>query len=101
MKTKILQLNKEKILFWFLAGILFLCVGFYMYSINITVRNVIAREEIENKIAELSLSTSNKEFEYINKRNDITITVAYSMGFKDVDQKQFVSKDTVSLVSYR
>lgn len=103
IREKILQLNinKEKVAFWTLIGILFLCIGFYMYSINMTVRNVVAREKIEARISELALSTSNSEFQYINKRNGITLSTAHVLGFQDVAEKKFVSKNSVSLVSYR
>lgn len=101
MKTKILQLNREKIAFWFLVGVLFLCAGMYMYLINSTVRNVVMREKYESQISELSLSNSNSEFEYINKQNAINLSLAYSLGFKDANEKKFVSKNSVSLVSYR
>lgn len=101
MKEKILELNTTKTAFWTLVGILFLCLGFYMYSINTTIRNVVQREQLENRITELSLSTSNDEFQYINKRNVVTLALAESLGFKEATDKTYISKSNTSVVSYR
>lgn len=99
MTEKILQLNTEKNIFWTLVGVLFFCAVFYMYSINVTIRNVVARESLENKVAELTLAIGNKEFQYISLRNTITLPLAYSLGFKDVKEKTYISAKTVGYVS--
>ena len=99
MTEKILQLNTEKNIFWTLIGILFFCAIFYMYSINVTIRNVVARQNLENKISELTLSVGNHEFQYIALRNSVTLPLAYSMGFKDVKEKTYISKKTVGYVA--
>src|ERR1035437_7222812 len=91
MAEKIIQLNTEKNIFWTLVGILFFCMCFYMYSINMTVRNVVLRSTLQNKISELRLSNSNSEFEYITAQNNVTLASAYSLGFKDVTDKIYVS----------
>jgi hypothetical protein len=99
MAEKILELNTEKNIFWTLVGILFFCAIFYMYSINVTIRNVVARENLENKVADLTLAIGNEEFQYINLRNTVTLPLAYSLGFKDVKEKTYISKKTVGFVS--
>ena len=100
MSEKILQLNKEKTIFWSLLGILFLCAGFYMYFIQTTVHNVVLRQNLEDETSQLSLEIGNKEFQYITKRNEVTKDLAYSLGFKDVSAKTFISKNSASQVSY-
>jgi len=100
MKAKILQLNREKFIFRALVGILFICASFYMYFINATVRNTIARQNLENESAQVALSIGNKEFDYITQRAAVTLSLAYSLGFKDVALKTFVSKKSTTLVSY-
>ena len=97
MTEKIIQLNTEKNIFWTLVGILFFCLCFYMYSINTTVRNVVLRQSLQNEISTLSLSNSNSEFQYIAEQNNITLDLAYSLGFKDVAQKIYISKTAGSL----
>ncbi len=92
MVEKVLQLNKEKTIFWALIGVLFLCAGFYMYFINNTVHNVVARQDLEAEASNLTLSIGNREFQYISKRNGITLSRAKELGFKEVLAKTFISK---------
>ena len=66
MVEKVLQLNNEKTIFWSLLGILLLCAGFYMYFINVTIHNVVSRQNIEEELARLTLSIGNYEFKYID-----------------------------------
>ena len=92
MVEKVLQLNREKTIFWTLLGILFLCAGFYMYFINTTVHNVVERQNLEAKVSQLSLSIGKEEFQYIAKRNEITMVLAYSLGFEEAKNKTFISR---------
>lgn len=100
MVEKVLYFNKERTIFWGLLGILVLSVGFYMYFINATVHNVVARQNLESESGTLTLAIGNQEFEYIKARNNITIQVAYAKGFKDVSQKTYISRNEVTQVSY-
>ncbi len=100
MTEKVLQLNNEKTMFWSLIGLLVLSLGFYMYFINATVHNVVARQNLEAEASTLTLDIGNKEFQYITERNNVTLQVAYTMGFKDVTEKTFISKNTSKQVSY-
>ncbi|MSU45402.1 MAG: hypothetical protein EXS47_02115 [Candidatus Zambryskibacteria bacterium] len=99
MVERILELNKEKTTFWSLLAVLFLCLGFYMYFINATVHNVVSRQDLEAEASALTLTIGNQEFEYITKRNGVTLALAYSLGFKDSDAKTFISKKSSSQVS--
>ncbi|TSC70952.1 MAG: hypothetical protein CEO12_77 [Parcubacteria group bacterium Gr01-1014_46] len=100
MVERILYLNREKAIFWSLLSILLVAVGFYMYFINTTVRNVVASQDLEAKIAQLNLSISSKEFQYINNRNAVTLNLAYSMGFKDVLAKTYINEKSTKEVSF-
>ncbi len=103
MSEKVLQLNTEKVIFWSILGALLLCFGFYVYFINSTVHNVVARQNLETEASNLTLSIGNQEFEYITSRNNVTLALAYSLGFKEVSAKTFISKDKseqVSLLSH-
>src|ERR1035437_525346 len=99
MAEKIIQLNTEKNIFWTLCGILFFCLCFYMYSINMTVRNVVLRSALQNKISAMTLSVGNSEFQYITAQNNVTLASAYSLGFKDVAEKIYISKRPVAEVA--
>lgn len=100
MTEKVLQLNNEKTIFWTIVGALLLSVGFYIYFINATVHNVVARQNLENEASSLTLKIGNQEFQYITMRNNVTLATAHSMGFKDVSVKTFISKDNSRQVSY-
>ena len=99
MTEKILQLNTEKNIFWTLVGILAICAIFYMYSINVTIRNVVARQNLQNNVTTETLAIGNDEFQYINLQNKITLPLAYSLGFQDVKEKTYISRSTVGFVT--
>lgn len=91
MVEAVLQLNKEKTIFWSLVGILFICAGLYMYFIDTTIHNVVMQQNLEGASSSLTLSIGSEEFQYISKRNAVTIELAYSMGFKDAKVKEYIS----------
>ena len=100
MVEKVLQLNREKTIFWTLLGVLFLCAGFYMYFINATIHNTVSRQNLEKEAATLSLKIGKEDFQYITMRNSITLPLAYSLGFKDISVKTFVQRNNSSSVAY-
>lgn len=100
MVSKVLQINNEKTIFWTLLTVFLLAIGLYIYLINSTVRNVVATQNIEGQIAQLNLAISNKEFSYINKRNTVTLNLAYSLGFKEVSAKTYLPKQSTKEVSF-
>lgn len=100
MAEKVAQLNRERTIFWSLVGVLFLCAGFYMYFINSTIQNVVARQNFENESSKLALTIGSNEFKYISLRNAINLDMAYSLGFKDISAKTFITKKSVSVISY-
>jgi len=88
--SKVLNLDKEKVLFWSMLSMLVLCTGFYMYFINATVHNTVARQNLETEAGSLALEIGKNEFSYIAKRNTVTIDLARTLGFKDVSVKKYV-----------
>ncbi len=98
----LLQLNnREKTIFWSLIGTLFLFAGLYMYFINSTIHNVVAKQNLETEASALTLAIGSQEFEYIHMRNTVTLPLAYSLGFKDVRNKTFISQNrAANQVSY-
>lgn len=91
MVEKVLELNRERTIFWLLIGTLFISMCFYIYFINITVHNVVAREHLEQEASQLTLYIGNKEFEYISKRNTINVDMAHTLGFKEAKVTAYVS----------
>ena len=75
-----------------MIGVLLLATGLYMYFINATVHNVVARQNFEAEAGKLTLAIGSQEFKYIEKRNGVTLELAYSLGFEDVKEKKFISQ---------
>ena len=100
MVEKVLQLNREKTIFWSLLGILFLLAGFYMYLINATVYNIVIRQNLESEASSLTLSIGSQEFEYMTKRNTVTLALAYSLGFKEAKVKSYISAKSSNTIAF-
>ena len=100
MVEQVLQMNREKTIFWSLVGILFLSACLYIYFINATVRNVVLRQNLESQAATLTLNIGGEEFQYISKRNAVTLSLAYSMGFKDATVKTFITEKPAEQVAF-
>lgn len=100
MVEKVLQLNNERIIFWTLFSVLMLSLGFYMYFVRTTISNVVARQNLESEASSLVLSIGNQEFDYISKRNAVTLAVAHSMGFIDGQSKTYISRNPSTKVAY-
>jgi hypothetical protein len=100
MKERILQINSEKTIFWALLTTFIFAIGLYMYFINTTVRNVVASQNLETKITQLNLAISSKEFQYIKNRNAVNLNLAYSMGFRDVSAKTYITEKSTKSVSF-
>lgn len=97
MVEKVLELNREKAIFWSVMGTLLLSFGFYIYFINATIHNTIARQNFEAEISSLILKVGSKEFEYISKRNNVTLALAHSMGFKEAKVTAYISRKPSSV----
>ena len=100
MVEQVLQINREKYIFWSLFGILFLCAGFYIYFINSTIHNTVSRQNLEKEASLLTLKIGSEEFKYITLRNTVTLPLAYSLGFADVSVNAFVSRTNNPSVAY-
>ena len=100
MVEKVLELNREKTIFWTLLGAFALCAGFYMYFINATVRNIVLRQNLENEASQLTLKIGSQEFEYITKRNSVTLPLARSLGFKEAKVKAYIALSPDTKVAY-
>ena len=92
MNTRVITLPQYKHLFFALALIALVSAGLYVYGINMTVRNIVARQTIETQLATISLETGEQEFSYIAASNSIDLAKAEALGFSPVDDQSFVSR---------
>jgi len=84
----------EKRLFYVLASALLLLSFFYAYYVNATVMNVVSRKAIQTQITDLSSAVSELEFEYMSYKNTITLAYTKSLGFNDVNDTIFISRNS-------
>ncbi len=85
--------QQMQILFWGLTATIILMSVMYMYFVNKTVWNVVARQNIEKNMSAMSSKLSDKEFQYINSVSAITMDTANRMGFVSADKATtFVAK---------
>ncbi len=94
------KIYNEKVVFWFLVSILGLCTLVYILSIHATVRNIVTRENVEERISNLSLDIASKEFQYISQKNTITKVLATTLGFSEVQSRTYISPEQTKQVSY-
>jgi hypothetical protein len=85
---------RKKIIFSLFGGVV-LFAFLYGYFVNQTILNVVARENIETKLIELSSEVSSLEVEYIKLKNKIDLEFAYSLGYSDVSNVKFVSRKSL------
>lgn len=99
MNTYTNTLRDEKNIFWALSGVIFFSAIIYIYCITTTIHNVVARERIETESSELALSIGQKEFDLIGLKNNITLARAQNLGFSEVENKTFITHQSVSFAS--
>ena len=96
MKTKALYLPyiniSTKALFFMLATVLVFVFASYVYLVNKTIMNVVARESAVQEAAELSGTVGELEFEYMAHKNSVTLDIAYAQGFKDTSPTRFLAR---------
>jgi hypothetical protein len=74
---------------------------FYVYLVNKTVMNVVARQQVERSISQLSSDLGTLEFKYIGLKNKVTLELAHAKGFQDATPITFLAREgTNSSISY-
>lgn len=75
------------IIFLTLAIVTVVSIFSYIVLVNKAVLNAVAKEKAEQEIASLSSSLSEKEFEYISAKGQVTMDLAYAKGFVSASNK--------------
>ncbi len=80
--------------FWVLAVAIVILASLYVYLVNKTVHNVVARQTTEVEISKLSTTLSELEFKYITAKAGVNMELASNLGFKAVSgDAQFVTRE--------
>ena len=108
MKTKAytttlkkLQSLNTKVLFFFILALLLSVFGTYVYLVNKTIMNVVAREQTIKTVSSLSSTIGGLEFKYITLKNSVTLDLAHSKGFQDFSPTTFLAEQKpAATISY-
>ena len=98
-RTKTLSIDNRIRLFWGLAALGVILVGFYIYAVQATVANTVARQNLEDEVGSLSARLGDLEFKYIGLKNNITIEVAQADGFREVTEPVYVTRGNTGELS--
>lgn len=71
--------------------------GLYVYLVNQTVHNVVARREIEQTMSALASEVGDLELAHLELKDAITIQYAYTLGFRELAGTTYVSRDPLAL----
>lgn len=98
MKTRKLNINQVYILWFLVAGIVAL-IALYIYFVNVTIFHTAERQELDESITEIKTSISQLELELIDGTREITKDYAYNLGFQEVEEVSYVSRDPSTKLS--
>jgi hypothetical protein len=87
------NINTQRMLFRILITGSIMLFAVYVYLIGSITFNVIARKSLENTVSSLTTQVNQLELTYLNNVNAINKDYALSMGFVDVNQNIFASRD--------
>ncbi len=96
-KTKALQYDTRVRIFWALVSLCVFALVLYVYGVNATVRNTVARAQLEAEATNISTHLGEMEFAYISLKNKVSLEVAYARGYQDVVSPTFISRSARSL----
>ena len=88
------NINTQKVLFRILLIGSILLSSAYIYLIGSITFNVIARKSLESSVASLTSHVNQLDLDYLNSTNKIDKEYAKSMGFVDVHENIFASRNT-------
>jgi cell division protein FtsL len=98
MNTKTLPFTYTHI-FWGLIVSIVLSMSLYIYFVNSAIFSAAERQNVEERIVEIKSSISALELQFIEKTRNVTLEYANTLGFKEVEPKVFVERDSNSRVT--
>ena len=93
MQTQELEFDNRKKAFWVILVAVFACFLAYIYFVNLTIANIVERRILVSEISILSSEISEMEFEYLALGKEITPDLAFSLGFYESSNINFVTRD--------
>ncbi len=80
--------------FWFMVSVCLFSLLSYVYAIYATSHNIAVLENLETKVLEIEGKLGSLEFAYIALKNNISMELAHSYGFKEVKNPLYVYRGT-------
>ena len=99
-KTLALSLETRERIFMILLSFSLLSIGTYIYAVNATAHHVAERASLEGQSAELTTELATLEFQYIDLRGQVTLDTAKGLGFAEVKNPVYVSKNGANSLSF-
>src|ERR1035437_9460538 len=90
IKSKIEKIEyREKKLFWTLFSVFVFFLISYGVLVNNAIMNAVAQQNMEKDMASLNTDVNTMEFQYLNIKNNITMSLAQSLGFVPISTEVF------------
>lgn len=97
-RTKKNSIQKEKIIFVSLFGVLVALVFAYMYLLSATVLHVVMRTEYNQEMRSIKSDISELESAYILAQHKVSADIASLQGYTVANDKVFIDRTPASLV---
>ncbi len=92
LKNKIESVDyRQKAIFWALFLIVVFMLSSYGFLVIKSITNGINKDTMQKKIITLNSDVNSLEFQYLNIKNNITLSFAESHGFVAVSNEKFVA----------
>jgi len=85
---------REKKIFWALFSMFVFFVMSYGFLLNSAMMNAVSKQSMEKEMVVLGSDVNSLEFQYLNIKNGITMTMAQAKGFVTVSSDKFAVIDS-------
>ena len=84
-------------MFWFLAVIICIFIGLYLFFLGHTIYTIAERQQTEQTITKLESNSEKLEADYLSLKSQITKEVAVAKGFTEVASSvKYISRTPAS-----
>lgn len=91
------NIGPSKIWFWSLAMVFLFGLFSYGYCVQGSIVNIVARQNVENKISILDTRVLELEAQYIKAKNGVTRDLAENLGYIEIANQKFVTRKATDL----
>jgi len=84
---------REKKIFRVLFSVFVFFIMSYGFLLNSTMMNAVSKQTMEKEMVSLGSEVNSLEFQYLNIKNSITLSLAQSKGFVSISSDKFAVID--------